>query len=202
MFFFSYSRVIDPLLRNIRIFVPKFAGMKSGNKVLDVCCGTGDQVFYYAKAGIVAFGIDLDQNMIRVARGDKRNKETKNVSFQVADAVKLPFEDNFFNYASISFALHEKERDVRSKIISEMKRVVKEGGILVFVDYQSPMPGNFFSYLIRLVERFAGKDHFNCFKDYIRQGGLYTLLSENRLREEKRKFFMKRNVVAIRARNI
>jgi len=42
MFIFNYSNLIDPLLRDIREFVPGFAGMNAGNKVLDVCCGTGD----------------------------------------------------------------------------------------------------------------------------------------------------------------
>ncbi len=182
------------------MFAPEFSGMKAGDKVLDVCCGTGDQVFYYDKEGITAFGIDLDPNMIRKAENDGRKKSAKNVSFKIADAAKLPFEDNFFDYVSVSLALHEKERDVRDKVISEMKRVVKKEGSLIFIDFQIPLPGNFYSYLIRSVEYFAGRAHFNCFKDYIKQGGLDELLGKNRLREEKRIFFKNGNVVIIKAK--
>jgi ubiquinone/menaquinone biosynthesis C-methylase UbiE len=174
--------------------------MKTGDRVLDVCCGTGDQVFYYTKEGIIAFGIDLDSNMISKAENDKRKKNAKNVFFQTADATKLPFEDNFFDYVSISFALHEKKRDIRDKVISEMKRVVKKEGNLLFIDFHIPLPNNFYSYVIKSMEYFAGADHFNCFKDYIKQGGLDKLLNENQLQEEKRIFFKNENVVMIKAR--
>jgi len=197
---FNYSTIIDPLLRDIRIFAPKFAGMKTGDRVLDVCCGTGDQVFYYTKEGIIAFGIDLDSNMISKAENDKRKKNAKNVFFQTADAIKLPFEDNFFDYVSISFALHEKERDIRDKVISEMKRVLKKEGNLLFIDFHIPLPNNFYSYLIKSVEYLARRNHFRCFKDYIDQGGLDKLLKKKELQEEKRIFFKNGNVVMIKAR--
>ena len=197
---FNYSTIIDPLLRDIRIFVPKFAGMKTGDRVLDVCCGTGNQVFYYTKEGIIAFGIDLDSNMISKAENDKRKKNAKNIFFRTADATKLPFEDNFFDYVSISFALHEKERTVRDKVISEMKRVMKKEGSMIFIDFQVPLPNNSYSYLIKSVEYLAGRNHFRCFKDYIDQGGLDKLLKKNQLQEEKRIFFKNGNVVMIKVR--
>jgi len=162
--------------------------MKAGDRVLDVCCGTGAQVFYYAKAGIMATGIDLDPNMLKLARKDKRNKVLSNVFFQLADAQSLPFKDNFFDYASISLALHEKERTARDKIISEMKRVVKKDGTLIFIDLQVPLPENLFSHLIKAVEFIAGRDHHRHFKDYIEQGGLDVILKKNRLTEEKRDY--------------
>ena len=200
MLLFSYSTIIDPLLRDIRIFAPKFAGMKTGDRVLDICCGTGDQVFYYAKEGMIAFGIDLDSNMISKAENDKRKKNAKNIFFRTADATKLPFEDNFFDYVSISFALHEKERTIRDKVISEMKRVIKKEGSMIFIDFQVPLPNNYYSYLIKSVEYLAGRNHFRCFKDYIDQGGLDKLLKKNQLQEEKRIFFKNGNVVMIKAR--
>ncbi len=196
MLFFNYSTLIDPLMRDIRVFVPNFAGMKAGDKVLDICCGTGDQVFYYAEKGAVAYGIDLDPKMIYVAENDKR--KGKNVSFRIADAAKLPFKDGFFDYVSISLALHEKERSVRDKIISEMKRVIKKDGSLIFIDFKIPMPNNLYSYLIKSVEYLAGRGHFRYFKDYVNQGGLDRLLGENQLHEEKRSFLKNNNIVIIK----
>ena len=188
MLFFNYSTIIDPLLSNLRAYTVKFSGMKAGDRVLDVCCGTGDQVFHYAQAGIMATGIDLDLNMLKLARKDKRNRDLKGVSFQRADAQELPFKDNVFDSVSISLALHEKEREARDNIISEMKRVVKRGGALLFLDFQVPLPRKPFSYLVRAIEFFAGRNHHRCFKDYLVQGGLEVLLARNRLTGAKRNY--------------
>jgi ubiquinone/menaquinone biosynthesis C-methylase UbiE len=202
MFSFIYSTVIDPLLRDIRIYAPEFSGMKAGDTVLDVCCGTGAQAIHYAKRGIIATGIDLGQGMIELAERNKRKQGLRNVSFQIADALNLPFENNFFDYASISLALHEVERTARDRIISEMKRVIKKEGALIFTDFRVPLPKNLALYLIKSIEFIAGRNHFRCFKDYIEQGGLDELLRKNQLPEEKRDYLNNGLIVIIKARNV
>ena len=179
-------RVIDPIMRGLRIQTPEFAGMKAGDRALDVCCGTGSQAFHYARMGIVAAGIDLDPRMIEVAEKNRRKQGLSNVSFQMASALDLPFEDDSFDYASISMSLHEKEMVDRDRIISEMKRVVKEEGSLVFIDYEVPFPRIPSSYLSKALEQIAGRNHWRCFKDYTEQGGLDGLLRKNHLHQEKR----------------
>ena len=176
--------------------------MKSGDRVLDVCCGTGDQVFYYAKSNIIATGIDLDSNMIKVAKRNKKKLGLNNVLFQIADAQKMPFESDSFDYASISFGLHEKERKVRDNIISEMKRVVKKEGSLIFIDYQAPLHKNLYSCFIKIIEYFAGRDHFKHFKDYFKQGGLSEILKKNQLQIEKRDYTKNGIIEMIKTRNI
>ena len=199
---FNYSILIDPLLQSIRIYTPKFSGMKKGDRVLDVCCGTGDQVFYYAKEGIIANGIDLNPKMIKAAEKRKKESGLTNVFFQIADAKKLPFQNNYFDFVSISLALHEKDRYSRNKIISEMKRVVKNKGFLIFIDFQVPLPQNIYSYLVRFIEYFAGKNHYKCFKDYVLQGGLPILLARNKLKEEKTDYLLNNLITIIKAKNI
>ncbi len=110
MFFFNYSTLVDPFLRHVRLYAIRFSGLKAGDRVLDVCCGTGDQVYYYARAGLLATGIDLDPAMLRLAAKDKRSRVQDNASFRMADARWLPFTDNSFDGASVSLALHEKKR--------------------------------------------------------------------------------------------
>ena len=201
MFLLNYSTIIDPLLRNIRIHTVKFSGMKDGDRVLDVCCGTGDQAFYYAEAGIAATGIDLDPNMIKLAGKDKRRKTLRNVSFQIADARNLPFKDSSFDYASISLALHEKDRATRDITITEMRRVVKKEGALIFIDLQVPLPKNLYTYLIKAMEFIAGRDHHRHFKDYIEQDGLDEILRKNGLSEEKRECLNGRLITIIKTGN-
>ncbi len=176
--------------------------MKAGDRVLDVCCGTGNQVIHYAKRGIIATGIDLSPDMMKLAERNKRKYGLSNVSFQIADAVDLPFQDNFFDYASISFALHEKERTARDKIISEMKRVVKKGSALIFIDFKVPLPRNLYAYLAKAIEFIVGGEHHRYFKDYIEQGGLEVILKKNQLPEEKRDYRKNSLMAIIKTRNV
>jgi len=196
-----YSVLIDPLLRDLRVYTIEFSGMKKGNKVLDLGCGTGDQVFYYGKRGTEATGIDLNPEMIKVAEKRKKRENLPNLSFLIADASKLPFQDNSFDFASISLVFHEIEKDSRNKIISEMKRVVKKDGFLIFTDFRVPLRFNMVSFFVRTIEYFAGKSHYQYFKDYFEQKGLIPLLLRNKLRPEKKDFLKGGLLVIIKARN-
>lgn len=200
MLFLNYSTIIDPWLRDIRIFLSKSSGMKRGSNVLDVCCGTGDQVFHYAKEGMSAFGIDFSTDMIKIAQHDRRNKDANNVFFRIGDATKLPFEDGFFDYASISLALHEMEKGARIRVISEMKRVVKKKGKLVFIDFQVPFYQKFYYYVINALEYLGGRKNHEFFKDYLRQGGLPAILKDNKLKPEETSFMKNGNIAIIKTR--
>ncbi|MCX6761184.1 MAG: class I SAM-dependent methyltransferase [Candidatus Nealsonbacteria bacterium] len=117
-----YSSFVDPIFKEVRIMVPEFAGMKKGDKVLDICCGTGDQAFYYKKKDIIAVGIDLNPKMIETAEKRKEKERASDVFFLSANAANLPFEDSFFDFVSISLALHEITRNMRDEIVSEMRK--------------------------------------------------------------------------------
>ena len=200
MYILTYARVIDPILHDIRVYTPDFAGMKPGDRVLDVCCATGDQVFHYARRGVNAAGIDFDPRMVGIADRSRRRRGLTDVSFQVADAENLPFRDNTFDCASVSLALHEKERPARDRVISEMKRVVRSEGVLVFIDFRAPLPRNAYAFLIRIVEFFAGWSHFRCSRDYIEQGGLGELLNKHRLHVEKRDYLKYGTIMIVKAK--
>jgi ubiquinone/menaquinone biosynthesis C-methylase UbiE len=200
MVFFNYSTIIDPFLRDIRIFISKFSGIKPGSNVLDVCCGTGDQVFYWAEEGMDAFGADFNPNMIRLAQNDKRNKGAKNVFFRIGDATKLPFEDGFFDCVSISLALHEMEKSVRDKVVSEMKRVVKKKGKLIFTDFQVPFSQKLYGYIINAIEYLLGHSSYEFFKDYVKRGGLPAILKESRMEIEEISFLKNGNIAIIKVK--
>jgi ubiquinone/menaquinone biosynthesis C-methylase UbiE len=176
-----YSLVIDRALSPLRRTIPEFAGMKPGDRVIDVCCGTGDQATYYAKLGIEAYGIDFDSKMIAVAEGKRKRFCGRNLHFQEADATALPFKDEFFDYATISLALHEKPLEVQQKVISEMRRVVKKGGWLILTDF--PVPAKRF---YRFLESLVGGEHYANFKEYQSSGGLEHLAGSFSLDIENR----------------
>jgi len=202
MFIFNYETLIDPLLRDIRKFTPEFSGMNAGDRVLDVCCGTGAQVLEYGRRGIIAIGIDTSPSMLNIAARNRMRQELANVSFQLAEATNLPFPDGYFDYVSVSFGLHDKEKLIRDKAISEMKRVVKQQGALIFIDFQVPLPKNVWAMFARIIEFLAGGSHYQGFKDYLRNGGLNQLLKDHQLLEEYAHRVKGGIAVIIKARNI
>jgi ubiquinone/menaquinone biosynthesis C-methylase UbiE len=201
MLIFNYETLIDPLLRDVRKLTPDFAGMKSGDRVLDVCCGTGEQVLEYGRRGIIASGIDNSRDMLRVALRNKLMRKLTNVQFKLADAANLPFTDGYFDYVSISFGLHDKERLIRDRVVSEMKRVVKPEGALILIDFQVPLPKNIWAVFVRTIEFIAGGSHYRGFKDYLRNGGLEGVVMNHHLREHSRTYLKSGLIVMIKAEN-
>ena len=186
MFMFNYETLVDPLFRDIRRYIPEFSGMRAGDKVVDVCCGTGAQVLEYGHRGIVATGIDISPGMLKVATRNMERQKVANVSFQLADATSLPLPDSYFDYASVSLGLHDKEKPSRYQIISEMKRVIKQDGALILIDFQVPLPRNVWGVSVRAIEFLAGGSHYQGFRDYLANGGLGDILKNHGLREECR----------------
>jgi len=197
---FNYSTVIDPIFKDLRTCIVELSGVKAGDRVLDVCCGTGEQAFHYEQKGATATGVDQNPNMIEMAERNRKRKGFKHSTFRIAGATELPFPDGFFDCASISLALHEMERDERHKAVSEMKRVVKKNGVLMFVDFQVPLPRNFMAYLIRAVEFIAGRENHKCFRDYLAQGGLKGILKEAQLAPQEEAFLMSGNLQVIKSK--
>jgi ubiquinone/menaquinone biosynthesis C-methylase UbiE len=201
MYFFDYSTLIDPLLKDVRAYVTALSGAAAGQKIVDVCCGTGDQVFYYSRAGADAAGIDGNQDMIGTARKNQKRLGIAGAAFYLGDAGGLPFPDAYFDCASISLCLHEMEREKRGKTIAEMKRVVKKNGLIIFTDFNTPLPKNPVGYVLRAAEYIVGTDNYRCFRDYIKQGGLGCLLKENGLERQKEAFLIFRCLHIIKSMN-
>lgn len=202
MFIFNYETLIDPFLKDMRMFIAQFTDLNPSDLILDVCCGTGAQIIEYAQRGPIAVGIDNDPAMLRVAKGNRMKQKLDNVSFQLADATSLPFKDSYFDYASISFGLHDKIRQVRNRVISEMKRVVKQHGTLILADYEVPLPQNIWAIAARGIEFLVNGSHYEGFKDYLGSGGLDGILRTHNLREEQRARVKSRLMVIVKAKKI
>ncbi|MEL7835106.1 class I SAM-dependent methyltransferase [Fodinibius sp. Rm-B-1B1-1] len=103
--------------------------LQSGEKVLDISCGTGLVTFPMAKevgeeGNII--GIDLSEKMIEEAKGIFQNLEVSNVKFMHMDAESLDFSDTSFDVAVNSLGLMYYPNP--DKAIQEMNRVTKSGG--------------------------------------------------------------------------
>ncbi len=63
-------------------------GANVGWDVGDIGCGTGRLAAFIASRGLVPIGVDLSEEMVRVARRDQPD-----FAFEVADVLDLPFAD-------------------------------------------------------------------------------------------------------------
>jgi ubiquinone/menaquinone biosynthesis C-methylase UbiE len=175
--------------------------MKRGESVLDVCCGSGAQVWEYQQKGLIAQGLDNDPHMLGLARRYYIKRGVPSSCLVLGDAANLPFDDGSFDYTSVSMALHDKNRALADVIIDEMKRVTRSGGVLVFVDYSAPLPANMMGYLIRSIEFLAGRGHFGNFRCYLSDGGLNNLLARHNLNFKKEAALKNGSIVMLFAHN-
>jgi ubiquinone/menaquinone biosynthesis C-methylase UbiE len=147
----------------------------------------------------MAIGIDSDKNMLAFGIKNKQKLQMENASFLLADATALPFEDNRFDYVSVSFALHDKLPDLRRQVVSEMVRVVKPQGFLLLMDFNVPLPFNIWGVAASTVEFLAGGTHYQGFKDFKKNNGLHKIIEDNGLTEIKADYFTGRMVAVVKA---
>ena len=108
------------------------------DKILDLCTGTGTNAINIAKANPSAeiIGVDLSENMLKVAREKADKADTKNIKLYKMDATKLDFKSNNFDKISLSLILHEMDDELRSKILNEAKRVLKKDGKIIITEWE------------------------------------------------------------------
>jgi ubiquinone/menaquinone biosynthesis C-methylase UbiE len=129
-----YDLIASPI-SGLRGKVADYIAQRGESRILDVATGTGAQALAFAKRGHDVVGVDLSAAMIRIAR--KKNRDGK-VRFDVADATDLPYPNDSFDVACVSFALHDMPLTIREKVLREMVRVTRLGGTLLIVDYGLP----------------------------------------------------------------
>ncbi|MFT4148481.1 MAG: demethylmenaquinone methyltransferase [Micrococcaceae bacterium] len=126
--------------------------MKAGQKLLDLAAGTGVSSEPFAAAGVDVTACDFSPGMIAVGK-----KQRPNINFVEGDAMDLPFKDNVFDAATISFGLRNVQDP--KKALSEMLRVTKPGGMLVVCEFSHPNVPIFSSfykeYLLRALPAIA-----------------------------------------------
>ncbi len=109
------------------------AGVKAGDQVLDVACGTGvlaREAKRQAGADGQVTGVDINDGMLAVARS-----KSPAIHWREGKAENLPFDDNAFDRVLCQFGLMFF-RD-QKKAISEMLRVLRPGGGLAIAVWAS-----------------------------------------------------------------
>ncbi len=110
-----------------------------GLKVLDVGCGGGVWLLEFAQWNAQElFGIDLDEKRIKLARRRLPNSE-----FYCGDARSLPWKNNAFDLVT-QFTMFTSVLNpaVKQALATEMVRVVKPSGAIVWYDFCFDNPSN------------------------------------------------------------
>ncbi len=106
--------------------------LRSGLRVLDAACGTGNLAILAARAGCVTSGIDIAGNLITQAR-DRAAREELTIEFEQADAEALPFADDEFDLVASMFGVMFAPRP--EIVATELHRVTKPGGRIALANW-------------------------------------------------------------------
>lgn len=113
--------------------VLEVAAVRDGGAVLEVACGTGVQLAALASRNPSGrtVGVELADGMLERARKELGRTGLENAELLKADALDLPFADETFDLVVASYVLDLLPRAEIPVALSEMKRVLRDGGRLV-----------------------------------------------------------------------
>jgi len=138
----------------------------SGEKVLDLGCGNGRWFELFQEKNVDYFGIDSSEKLVEIAR-----KNYSEARFQTADALNLPFPNNYFDKIySIAVLHHIPSEEFRLKFLAEAKRVLKPEGFLILVVWKFHQPKEIFLLFKYTILKIFGKSKLN-FKDIFEPWG-------------------------------
>jgi ubiquinone/menaquinone biosynthesis C-methylase UbiE len=111
------------------VIIRKFQSIRY-SRFLDLGCGTGALIgeILAAQPDKQAYGIDLSEKMIGVARGKLGGK----AELTIGDAEHLPYKDAFFDAVCCNFSFHHYPAPKR--VAGEVARVLKPGGVFLIGD--------------------------------------------------------------------
>ena len=151
-------QVIPPMARSAR---PADRPLR----ILDVGCGTGRTLAQIAAAlpGQQYFGVDLSPWYLERARRSLAG--VPGVSLVADTAEALPFRDDYFDIVTSVYLLHEMPRRVRRRVVAEMARVLRPGGLLVLEDSAQLAEARDLAPLLKI---FGERLHEPYYRDYVR----------------------------------
>jgi len=165
-----YRRLVDPNLKPLRKQIAEWT--PAGSTVLDVGCGTGDQLIHLAPHIQSGIGLELSETMVRTA--SRRSRFLDQLEFRLGTAAEpFAFDDGHFDLVLSTMVIHEMPSTIRLHVLREMKRVAR---VLILADFIVPLSGFWQKLSTHTIEFIAGRDHYRGFRSYMREGGMPALL--------------------------
>ena len=162
-----------------------------GKSLIDVACGTGDIGKLYLDNTDKNNKITcVDPNKGMVRQGKEKLSNYKNINWVISPAEKLPFENNKFDFYTISFGLRNTKN--LNKALSEAYRVLKPGGRYLCLEFSKIQNSNLdfiyksYSKLIPIIGQFVVGEKepyeylINSIEQFINQEELMQLMKNNK----------------------
>jgi ubiquinone/menaquinone biosynthesis C-methylase UbiE len=132
------------------------AKIRSGQRVLDLGCGTGTLTIMIKQAhpDSVVIGLDGDPQILKIAR--RKAKEAHSpITFDEGMAYQLPYPDASFDRVFSSLVFHHLTTQDKAKSLAEVYRVLKLDGEFHLADFGVPQGvyAKVVSFLMRRFER-------------------------------------------------
>ena len=129
--FFSF--IIDNKLRNLIEDMEKnveIMGVKRGMKILEAGCGSGFVTPALSKAvGKEGFVISVDIQKKMIEKAKRKRGHLQNVDFRISSVSNLnSVETGSIDLAFLYYSFHEIDK--KEEAVDELRRILKEGGIL------------------------------------------------------------------------
>ncbi|MCQ2010094.1 MAG: demethylmenaquinone methyltransferase [Sporolactobacillus sp.] len=148
----------------------RIVAANEGDRVIDVCCGTGDWAISMAKIvgsqGSVV-GLDFSDNMLQIAEHKKESSQLENVKLVNGDAMAIPYENASFDRATIGFGLRNVPDYLT--VLKEINRVLRPGGSLVCLETSQtkiPIYRQLYFFYFRFIMPLLGKIFAGSYKEY------------------------------------
>jgi demethylmenaquinone methyltransferase/2-methoxy-6-polyprenyl-1,4-benzoquinol methylase len=111
----------------------KLSGWRPGERILDLCTGTGEMALVFAARGARVVGTDIARGMLK--RAVNKSLSATTVSDWVEmDAINLAIADRSFDISIISLALHHMPVPVQMHVLKELRRVTSRLIVLIEPD--------------------------------------------------------------------
>lgn len=172
-----YDKLIAP--NQDRMFGEIKSLIQPNSSVLDVGCGTGRFSFSVADKVSKVVGVDLSSKNITTANQTHQKNPNNKISFLHTTLSNLVSQNHHFDYAVMTYVIHEINPEERIPLLKEMIILADK---IIIGDYLVPISKSFWSVLNEAVEFLAGKEHYTNFKDFVKIGGLQSLTNQAELK--------------------